>query len=75
MKPIPVLNGSEYRERATMNRHVKENKAGMNSGTWNTAQKKKITSNRSGDRRWVQEEHIRGTWVTQAVERRLQLRS
>lgn len=26
-----------------MKRHVKENKAGMNSGTWNTAQKK-ITS-------------------------------
>lgn len=41
MKPIPVLNGSEYRERATMKRHVKENKAGMNSGTWNTAQGKK----------------------------------
>lgn len=37
MKPIPVLNGSEYRERATMKRHVKENKAGMNSGTWNRA--------------------------------------
>lgn len=41
MKPIPVLNGSEYRERATMKRHVKENKAGMNSGTWNTAQGEK----------------------------------
>lgn len=37
-KPMPELNGSEYRERATMKKHVKENKAGMNSGTWNTEQ-------------------------------------
>lgn len=33
MKPMPVLKGSEYRDRATMKRQVKENKAGMNSGT------------------------------------------
>ena len=44
MKPIPVLNGAEQSERATTKRHVKENKAGMKIGTWNTAQKK-ITSN------------------------------
>lgn len=32
-RPMPVLNGSEYRERNTMKKQVKENTAGMNKGT------------------------------------------
>ncbi len=32
-KPIPVLVGSEYRERKTMKKQVKENTAGMKIGT------------------------------------------
>lgn len=32
-KPMPVVTGSEYRERNTMRKQVKEKIAGMNRGT------------------------------------------
>lgn len=31
--PIPVLNGSEYSDRKTMKKHVKQKTTGMKSGT------------------------------------------
>lgn len=31
--PIPVLTGSEYRDRKTMKKHVMQNTTGKNSGT------------------------------------------
>ena len=33
-KPIPVLTGSEYRDRKTMKKQVRQNRIGMISGTW-----------------------------------------
>ena len=33
-KPIPVLTGSEYRDRKTMKKQVRQNRTGMIRGTW-----------------------------------------
>ena len=40
-----------------MKRHVKENKAGMNSGTWNSKQENHCKRG-SGDRRQIQVECV-----------------